>query len=114
MSRPFIASYEHRDKMNRLLTDLWNYPKTGCPSKKGDGKYYFSQNSGLQNQSVIYVRDTLEAEPRLFFDPNALSEDGTISLARSKFTKNGKLWAYGLSKSGSDWFDIHFRCVHVQ
>ena len=59
ISRPYIASYENRDKMNTLLTDLWNYPKIGVPSKKGGkekGKYYFFKNSGLQNQSVMYVQ----------------------------------------------------------
>merc|ERR1711884_790735 len=91
------------------LTELWDYPKISVPSKKGDGKYYFSMNSGLQNQSVIYVQEDLQSEPKVFFDRNTLSEDGTISLARSSFSESGKLWAYGLSKSGSDWFDIHLR-----
>jgi len=109
VSRPYISSYENREKMTKQLTELWDYPKISVPSKKGDGKYYFSMNSGLQNQSVIYVQEDLQSEPKVFFDPNTLSEDGTISLARSSFSESGKLWAYGLSKSGSDWFDIHLR-----
>ena len=63
--------------------------------------------------SVIYVQETLDRDPALFFDPNSLSEDGTISLKTNAFSKDGSIWAYGLSESGSDWFDIHFKNVET-
>ena len=63
--------------------------------------------------SVIYVQETLDSEPVPFFDPNSLSNDGTISLKQNAFSKDGSIWAYGLSESGSDWFDIHFKNVET-
>ena len=48
-SRPYIHECEQREKISKELTDLWDYPKYGCPHREGK-RYFFSKNSGLQNQ----------------------------------------------------------------
>lgn len=91
-----------------------------APSLKPDGYYYYSYNSGLQPQSIIYrvhkdklpsVYDekTTPAAEELYFDSNRLSEDATAALSATAFSKSGKYWAYGVSSSGSDWFTVYVR-----
>lgn len=62
---------------------------------------------------MLYVQDTLESEPTIFLDPNTLSDDGTVSLSMKKFSEDGEIFAYGLSRSGSDWNSIHFKSVET-
>ena len=49
ISKPYIDSFEDKGKITEKLTRLWNYPKSTVPSKEGT-KFYYSFNSGLQNQ----------------------------------------------------------------
>ncbi|MCC9169130.1 prolyl oligopeptidase family serine peptidase [Pontibacter harenae] len=102
VTQAYLSSIPFRDKIKDRLTQIWNYPKYGAPFKKG-GKYYFYKNDGLQNQSVLYVQESLEAEPKVFLDPNKFSEDGTVALTSLAFSKDAKYAAYGTSSGGSDW-----------
>ncbi|XP_057365002.1 prolyl endopeptidase-like [Daphnia carinata] len=112
LTTPYIQGSPALANIKTRLTELWNFPKYSCPTKKGN-RYFFYKNSGLQNHSVLFVQDTLESEPRIFLDPNTLSDDGTVSLSMKKFSEDGEIFAYGLSRSGSDWNSIHFKCVET-
>ncbi len=102
----YLEEIEFREEIKERFTELWNYPKYGVPYKEG-GKYFFSKNDGLQNQSVLYIQETLDAEPKVLLDPNELSEDGTIALATSAVSKDGKYLAYATAEGGSDWNKIY-------
>ena len=73
------------------------------PSNEG-GRYYFFRNDGLQSQSVLYVQETLDDEPRILIDPNTWSKDGNGRTRWvQKFSDDGKYGAYGIQDGGSDW-----------
>lgn len=112
LSRPYIEQCQYRDKIRNLLLENQNYEKVGCPFKRG-GKYFQFINSGLQAQSVLYQQETLDGKPKVFFDPNTLSEDGTVALSICAFSPDGKYFAYGISRSGSDWLEIYVRDVET-
>ena len=104
------ASKEHersfREALRGRLSELNDYPKYGSPFKR-NGKYYFFKNDGLQPQSVLYVQDSLDAEPQVLLDPNTLSDDGTVALSGVSFSKDGRYLAYSIARSGSDWNEIY-------
>jgi len=102
----YLEKIPFKNKLKERLTNLTNYEKIGAPFKK-NGKYYFYKNDGLQNQSVLYVQNTLDSEPEVFLDPNKLSEDGTVALTGISFSKDGKYFAYTISRSGSDWREVY-------
>lgn len=97
----YLSKIPERDKIRARLTQLWNYERYSAPSKVGS-KYIYSKNDGLQNQSVMYIADSVKDVGRVFFDPNKLSADGTAALSGSSFTEDGTLWAYGVAIAGSD------------
>ncbi|MEO7672670.1 MAG: prolyl oligopeptidase family serine peptidase [Pyrinomonadaceae bacterium] len=101
LTNSYLATIPEREKIKARLTELWNYERFSSPSKVGS-KYIYSKNDGLQNQSVLYIADSISDRGRVFFDPNKLTTDGTAALSGSSFTDDGKLWAYGVAKSGSD------------
>ncbi|MBE9041332.1 S9 family peptidase [Oscillatoriales cyanobacterium LEGE 11467] len=106
----FLDQIPQRDRIKERLTQLWDYEKFGTPFKRGD-RYFFFKNDGLQNQSVLYVLQSLDGEPRVLLDPNTLSEDGTVALSGYSISEDGKFMAYGLSSSGSDWQEWQVRDV---
>lgn len=106
VTNSYLEKLPFKKELLKRLTKLSNYEKIGTPFKK-NGKFYFFKNNGLQNQSVLYQLETLDAEPKVILDPNELSEDGTVALSGISFSKDGKHMAYTISRSGSDWREIY-------
>jgi len=106
----YLDQIPYRKAIHDRLMKLWNYERYGVPELDG-GRYFYQHNTGLQNQSVLLVADSLTAEPRILLDPNTLSADGTVALVGHAITDDGKLMAYGTSASGSDWMEWRVRDV---
>jgi prolyl oligopeptidase len=98
----FLESIPERSRIKDRLTQLWNYERFGVPHHEGN-RYFFTRNSGLQNQGVLYSLTSLDAAPSALLDPNTLSSDGTVALGGTSVSDDGKLLAYGLATAGSDW-----------
>lgn len=101
LTNSYLSTIPERARIKARLTEIWNYERFSAPTKIGK-KYIYSKNDGLQNQSVLYIADSINDPGKVFFDPNKLSADGTAALSGSSFTDDGTLWAYGVAKSGSD------------
>ena len=111
VTQQFLADTP-RDRIKARLTELWNYERYGVPEERG-GNYFYTRNDGLQNQAPVYVQKGIAGTPRLLLDPNTLSQDGTVALAETEPSDDGRLFAYTLSDGGSDWRTIKVRDVET-
>ena len=105
----YLGKIPVRRWINKRITKLWNYEKVGVPTPTRSGELFYSKNSGLQNQSPVYVQKSLAGKPRMILDPNKLSPDGSIALLSYEASPNGKYLCYGLSQGGADWEELHVR-----
>ncbi len=103
----YLSKIPFRKKINARLTELNDFVKRGLTYRENDGMFYFFENDGLKNQSILYRKPALDSNEReIFLDPNKLSDDGTVALTGVTQSKDGKYTAYTISRSGSDWTEI--------
>jgi len=106
----YLSTIPERSSIKEQLTRVWNYPKYAVPIKRGKD-YFFTENSGLQNQAVLYEQHGLKGVKKMVLDPNTLAADGTVALGAWDATENGKYLAYAVAAAGSDWEEIRVRDV---
>jgi len=104
----YLESIPFRDALKDRMTEIWDYPKMGTPNKEG-AYYFYSYNTGLQNQSIIYMKKGREGKGQIFLDPNTFSEDGTVALSGYSISNDHKYMAYGISRGGSDWREFYVK-----
>ncbi len=107
VTQNYLSQIPFRDDIRRRITEANNYRKSGMPWRGKDGKFYFYENDGLRNQSVLYRMDSIGGTPEVFLDPNTLSDNGTVALTGISMSKDGKYTAYTISRKGSDWTEIY-------
>ncbi len=98
----YLESIPQRKAILDRLTKMQNFERYGFPNK--EGKYYFySKNDGLQPQSVIYTTTDLKKPGKVLLDPNTLTKDGTVAIAGTAPSHDGKLFGWSVADGGSDW-----------
>jgi prolyl oligopeptidase len=110
LTRAYLDAIPQRAAIRDSYRKLLDYEKVSAPFRQGT-YWFFTRNSGLQNQSVLYVRYGENATPQVLLDPNTLAADGTVALAGESFTHDGRYMAYATQSSGSDWQTWHVKDV---
>ena len=106
LTNAYLATLPGRDILKKRMEALLDHDRYGTPRKAGQ-RYFYTWNSGLQNQSPLYVREGLSGEQRLLLDPNALSADGATALAEWEPSPDGRYLLYAVQDGGSDWRTLH-------
>jgi len=102
VTQAYLQTLPAREIFKARIKQLFDYERFGVPVKKG-GRYFYQRNSGLQNQSPLFVRDSLNGPERLLIDPNAWAKDGATALAEWKPSEDGRHVVYGVQDGGTDW-----------
>jgi len=133
LGTPALAA--RRAELRARLEGYYNYGRSSAPYVRG-AHAFVHRNTGLQNQDVIFRLplagaagnagnaaggdaaagssddpDAVFAGGEPLLDLNARFPDGTTSLSTHSFSEDGKLWAYALSRGGSDWVTIYVKDV---
>ena len=108
----YLGTLPHRAALRERLERVWNYPKYSAPVKVKD-RYFTLENTGLQNQPVLYVREKIDGQPRVLLDMNTTGSDGTVALTVYEPSPNANYLAYGVSSGGSDWQEFRVRDVRT-
>jgi prolyl oligopeptidase len=98
----YLDTLPGNDWFKEKLRALLDYERFGIPRKAGE-KYFYTRNSGLQNQSQLFVQDGLDGERRLLLDPNAWASDGATALAGWSASPDGSKLGYSVQDGGTDW-----------
>ncbi|MBX6364385.1 MAG: S9 family peptidase [Gemmatimonadetes bacterium] len=104
----YLGELPLRGWFKERITALWNYPKVSIPTRRA-GRLFYSRNSGLQRQNVIYTRAAPGAPERVVIDPNTFSADGRLALVGFSPAPDGKHFVYGISEGGADWRTLFVR-----
>ena len=105
-TRALLDPLPGRDAIHKRLTELLSIGSITAPVIAGK-HYFYTKREGMQNQPVLYVRDSLNGPDRVLVDANQLAADGTIALDWFQPSDNGKYVAYGTSQSGSEMSTLH-------
>src|SRR5271170_5385243 len=64
LTQSYVAEVPTREAMQRRLMELINFERYTAPARRGS-RYFYSHNSGLQNQNVLYWQEGLEGEAKV-------------------------------------------------
>lgn len=102
VTEDYLTALPQRAQFQRRIRAFMDYERFGIPVKAG-GSYFYTRNTGLQNQAQLFVRKGLDGKPRLLLDPNAWARDGATALDSWEPSQKGRYLLYSVQDGGSDW-----------
>src|SRR5215467_14163428 len=106
LTQGYLSATPLRANLTRRIAALYDFESFGVPFHEG-GRYFYTRNTGRQDQAVLYVTPDTGARGSVAVDPNALSPEGIV--AGYVASRDGRLLAYGVSVGGSDWTEWRIR-----
>ena len=108
LTQAYLQEIPQHARLRTRITQLYDFLRTGIPFSES-GRYFYTSNSGHQEQSVLLSVTRLGDPPVLVLDPNSLPAQGHPVVTGYVSSRDGRLMAYGVSLSGSDWTEWRIR-----
>ena len=105
-TREVLDNLPMRDRIEARIAELMTIGAVGAPDMAAN-RYFYRERKGDENQSILYVREGNDGEPRVLIDPNTLDEKGLYSLDWQQSSPDGSLLAFGLSYAGDEMTVLH-------
>lgn len=105
LTQDYLADLPSRAIFAERMAAFLNFEQISAPVKRGE-RYFYTRNSGHDNQSALYLRDGIDGTARVLIDPNVWSADSGDSLAEWTPSDDGRFIAYGVQLGGTDWRTI--------
>lgn len=111
-AREYLEALPGRAGLAERLRALFYYDAISPPIIRGDRMFYTRKHSDRE-KTVVYWRPSgaPESDERVLFDPNDMSDDGTVSLGVWTPNRDGTLVAYALRENNADEATLHLREV---
>ncbi len=100
-TRSVLDKLAGRTRLEERLGELMTLPSISAPTMR-QNRYFNTERRGLQNQSVLYMREGSDGQQQVLLDPNALDAAGLTSLDWYAPDHAGRLLAFGLSVAGDE------------
>ncbi|TMC44184.1 MAG: S9 family peptidase [Chloroflexi bacterium] len=100
-TRAVLDELPQRPRLARRLRELLSVGLLSTPRPIG-GRIFHMRREGEQKQSVLYVRESIDAPDRALVDPNALDPAGLVTLDWYYPSPDARYVAYGLSRGGDE------------
>jgi prolyl oligopeptidase len=100
-TRQTLDNLPGRRELEERLGQLMSLPSVGPPRMRMN-RYFNEERLGDENQEVLFLREGFDGAPSVLLDPNALDEQGLVSLDWFEPNHDGTLMAFGLSHAGDE------------
>ena len=108
LTQTYFEGLPQRATLRQRIAQLYDFERTGIPFIES-GHYFYTDNSGQQEQSTLLSVAPPDGLPAVALDPNVLPAAGNPVVIGYVASRDAALLAYGVSLSGSDWTDWHIR-----
>ena len=105
-TRAVLGALPERQHFARRLRELLAVGLLDTP-RPVNGRVFHTRREGGQRQSILYVRDAVDARDRALVDPNALDAAGLVTIDWYYPSADARYVAYGLSRGGDEMSTLH-------